>query len=132
MWNIRKEIKKGDYIYALVPEHPRATKNGYVLMHRVVMENKLGRLLERNEDVHHKDENRKNNDPNNLEVRLHGEHQRLHAKERYPEGRRKIALTCDNCGEEFERYANQVKKRDRVFCSRRCNGLYNGFKNKPS
>lgn len=26
MWNIKKLIKKGDYVYALVPEHPSATK----------------------------------------------------------------------------------------------------------
>lgn len=30
---------------------PNATKNGYVLLHRVVMENHLGRLLEKNEVV---------------------------------------------------------------------------------
>ena len=26
MWNIKKIIKKGDYLYALVPEHPKCTK----------------------------------------------------------------------------------------------------------
>ena len=41
MWNIRKLIKKGIYDYALVPEHPKATANGYVLYHRVVMENSI-------------------------------------------------------------------------------------------
>ena len=43
MWNIKKIVSKGDYLYALVPEHPKATKNGYVLLHRIVMENHLGR-----------------------------------------------------------------------------------------
>lgn len=38
MWNIKKLIHKGEYDYALVPDHPYATKNGYVLYHRVVME----------------------------------------------------------------------------------------------
>ena len=37
MLTIRKEIKKGDYLYALVPDHPNATKNGYVLMHLLVL-----------------------------------------------------------------------------------------------
>lgn len=46
MWKIRKIIKKGDYEYALVPEHPNATKNGYVLHHRIVMENSIGRLFQ--------------------------------------------------------------------------------------
>jgi len=27
MWNIRKTVKKGNYLYAVVLEHPNATKN---------------------------------------------------------------------------------------------------------
>ena len=54
-WNIKKVISKGDYNYALVPEHPNSTKNGYVLLHRIVIENYLGRLLNANEIVHHID-----------------------------------------------------------------------------
>lgn len=68
MFTLRKEIKKGDYLYALVPDHPNATKNGYVLMHRVIMENHLGRLLGKDEVVHHKDHNKFNNSVDNLEV----------------------------------------------------------------
>lgn len=59
MWNVKKIINKGDYLYALVPEHPNCTKNGYVLLHRIVMENHLGRLLNTNEIVHHIDHNKK-------------------------------------------------------------------------
>lgn len=59
MWNVKKIINKGDYKYALVPEHPNCTKNGYVLLHRIVMENHLGRLLNTNEIVHHIDHNKK-------------------------------------------------------------------------
>ena len=47
MWNIKKLIHKGEYDYALVPDHLNATKNGYVLYHRIVMENHLGRLLDK-------------------------------------------------------------------------------------
>lgn len=68
MFTIRKEIKKGDYLYALVLDHPNATKNGYVLMHRVIMENHLGRLLGKDEVVLHKDHNKFNNSVDNLEV----------------------------------------------------------------
>lgn len=68
MFALRKEIKKGDYLYALVPDHPNATKNGYVLMHRVIMENHLGRLLGKDKVVHHKDHNKFNNSVDNLEV----------------------------------------------------------------
>ena len=52
MWNIQKLIHKGDYDYALVPNHPNATKNGYVLYHflhvrEVSLEDHLGRLLDK-------------------------------------------------------------------------------------
>lgn len=50
-WKIKKIVKKGDYLYALVPEHPNKTKNGYVLEHRVIMENHLNRLLNSDEVV---------------------------------------------------------------------------------
>ena len=59
MWKIKKLISKGEYVYALVPEHPYSTKNGYVLYHRIIMENHLGRLLNFNEIVHHKNHNKK-------------------------------------------------------------------------
>lgn len=83
MFTIRKEIKKGDYLYALVPDHPNATKNGYVLMHRIIMENHLGRLLGKDEVVHHKDHNKFNNSVDNLEVMDKNAHLALHASERY-------------------------------------------------
>lgn len=45
MWNIQKIVKKGDYLYAVVPGHPYSNKYGYVLEHRIVVENHLKRLL---------------------------------------------------------------------------------------
>jgi hypothetical protein len=48
-----KTIKKGEYLYAKIPNHPNSTKNGYVLEHRAVMENFLGRYLDTSEVVHH-------------------------------------------------------------------------------
>lgn len=59
MWNVEKVISKGDYLYSIVKEHPFATKNGYVLEHGIVMENHLGRLLNADEVVHHKDGNKR-------------------------------------------------------------------------
>ena len=80
MFPILKIISKGDYYYALCPKHPNSTRNGYVLLHRVVAEIHLGRLLYPWEDVHHKDENKKNNSRLNLEVIEHTKHARLHRK----------------------------------------------------
>lgn len=99
MWNIKKLIKKGDYVYALVPEHPSATKKGYVLLHRIVVENNLGRLLNNNEVVHHKNQNKFDNRIENLEVFSLSEHTRLHMQKH---GRKWAKLKCPICGKIFE------------------------------
>lgn len=127
LWNIRKVISKGDYNYAVVPEHPKADKHGYVLEHRVVVENILNRLLADNEVVHHINENKKDNRPENLEVMTTHSHVIHHQKT----GRTYVVLTCANCGKEFSRELRQKHEYNQNhFCSRRCNGLYNGFKRK--
>ena len=73
MWKIKKIVSKGDYNYAVVPEHPSAIKGGYVLEHRIVRENYLGRLLDPSEVVHHCDGNKKHNTISNLELFLNKE-----------------------------------------------------------
>lgn len=50
-----------------------------IYAHRALAEKILGRNLERLEQVHHIDLNRKNNIPSNLIVLLSGDHQALHA-----------------------------------------------------
>lgn len=125
MWNNWKTIKKGDYLYAKIPTHPNASKNGYVLEHRVVVENKIGRLLRENEEVHHIDGNKHNNSQENLEVMLRGEHQRMHST-KYKDGHI-LTFRCANCGKEFKRKYNQrpeVKKYKLSFCSKRCSGKF--------
>lgn len=80
MWTIEKIVSKGEYNYAVVRNHPFRTKNDYVLEHRVVMENHIGRLLRPDELVHHIDENKKNNDISNLEIQSWPEHSKHHAQ----------------------------------------------------
>jgi hypothetical protein len=62
-------MNSGGYILERVPDHPYASKDGYVFQHRIVKETELGRYLDRSETVHHKDGNRANNHPSNLELR---------------------------------------------------------------
>ena len=56
------------YNLVLMPEHPRADQNGYVLEHIVVAERVLNRPIAFPEEIHHKDGNGQNNDPDNLVV----------------------------------------------------------------
>lgn len=52
-------------------------------MHRVVAEQKIGRALLPGEVVHHKDGDKWNNNPDNLEVMTQSEHARIHCLERW-------------------------------------------------
>lgn len=58
----------GRYWYIYAPDHPNATKAGYVAEHRLVIEQTLGRFLRRTEVVHHRDGDPQNNAPQNLEA----------------------------------------------------------------
>jgi hypothetical protein len=64
----------GGYVFELCPAHPKANPFGFVPQHRLIVERSLGRYLLPDEHVHHKDFSKSNNDPANLEVRLHREH----------------------------------------------------------
>lgn len=69
----------GGYVKVKIKEHPAKDKRGYVLLHRLVMEDYLGRYLNNDEFIHHKDGNKLNNDLSNLEL-IYPE---KHAKEHY-------------------------------------------------
>lgn len=121
-----------------MPEHPNARKNGYVSEHVLVMSRILGRPLRSDEVVHHRNEDRLDNRPENLEVMLRSKHLSHHHKGRHKpisesnlrrmtsEMAREIWNTsrathrqrprqCAHCGEAFN-YRNT----DRKYCSHRC------------
>ena len=65
-WQGGKINRKDGYVMIKLPTHPNKTKSGYVMEHRAVIEESIGRLLTKGEIVHHIDGNRKNNDIKNL------------------------------------------------------------------
>lgn len=124
LWNILRTVSKGAYTYAVVPDHPHATKNGYVLEHRIVMENHLGRLLTDDEEVHHKDENGKNNALDNLEVKSKSQHHRDHG---LAKGRKHAELICPGCDKVFIRFKNRTFLQNGTkwtACSYRCRSVF--------
>ena len=53
-------------------------RNNKYMVHRKVMEEKIGRRLRSDEIVHHIDGNKLNNDPNNLELTNRSDHMKIH------------------------------------------------------
>ena len=62
------DIMLGQYEYCIVPGHPRANADNAVYTHILMAEEKLGRYLLPDEVVHHIDEDKTNNHPDNLMV----------------------------------------------------------------
>src|SRR5208337_2965619 len=99
MFKVLSTCKGGGYVYCRTdPPHPKRNKMGLYPLHRVLMENKLGRLLEKGEIVHHKNEDKTNDSIENLELKINSEHTRMHMLERAPP---KVSLQCYQCSCEF-------------------------------
>lgn len=100
---------------------------------RLLLEEKIGRELYKNEQVHHIDGNPLNNNIDNLEVSLLGEHQRYHSPSKYFD----IVAVCAWCGKEFtwtavqqrRHYGNRNRRREvgKPFCSKSCSGTYGTY-----
>jgi hypothetical protein len=56
------------YVYLWEPDHPNANKQGYVAEHAKVMASMLERPLLPEEEVHHRNRQRDDNRPENLEL----------------------------------------------------------------
>lgn len=85
-WRGGRHIRNG-YVYTYARGHPNATKDGYVMEHRLVMESVLGRQLLSQENVHHKNGIKDDNRVENLEL----------WKRSQPYGVREADYHCPGC-----------------------------------
>lgn len=76
-WKGGKNYDGQGYIRVWRPEHP-FNNGGYVLEHRLVMENKLKRLLRKEEVIHHINGVKDDNRVENLELMTRHEHPANH------------------------------------------------------
>lgn len=125
LWKVEKIVSKGEYNYAVVKEHPYAIDHGYVLHHRIVVENHLGRVLDPKEIVHHLNEDKKDNRIENLRVMTSLEHNKLHGSQKL---RKKARIQCPYCSCVFIRNHSQTHLGKGygkyTFCSRKCSAKF--------
>ena len=116
---LSKYLKCGYYKF-IDGDHPlHYVSDNSVYLHRHIASLKVGHWLTSEEHVHHIDENKLNNDPDNIEVLSNKEHMLKHypeAKFNYDDKRSKILVHCLYCGEMFH-YLNRSKG---YYCSIKC------------
>lgn len=110
-WNYKGGYISRGYKLIKAESHPFCNAHGYIFEHRLVMEKKIGRYLKKHEIVHHINEIKTDNRPDNLELTNRSEHIRNHLINR-------IQLVCPICGKDFERTPCFIKKMN--CCSRSC------------
>ena len=88
-WKGGRKVNHQGYIQIWVPQgYPGRPKSGYMMEHRVVMQEHLGRALDRLEWVHHKNGIKDDNRIENLMIVTHAR----------PTG----LVTCPSCQHQFE------------------------------
>ena len=115
-WRGGRTVTSSGYVLIRRPGHHLADVRGYVYEHRLVAEEMIGRHLLPGEEVHHRDENKQNNHPDNLYVapsRLHHQlHHRKRCKPLRNPGDLNIEVDCAcGCGTKFNKFDYQGRAR---------------------
>lgn len=113
-WNARRRkstkyrrLTTRGYVEVWKPDHPMAQKSGYLMEHRLVMAEHLGRMLDPTEVVHHKNEIKTDNRIENLELLGKVEHDRLPKPPPKP-------FPCPHCGGLIQTFGTHSRVRRAV------------------
>lgn len=79
--------KSTNHGYTIILQEGYYEKQKYVGEHILIMEDLIGRKLYKNEEVHHKNENKSDNRLDNLQLLTKNQHMTLHATKRHQETR---------------------------------------------
>lgn len=112
-----KKDKTLGYLYFIDKEHPLSCNGvGKVYHHRHVISLKIGKWIDKSYHVHHKNEDKEDNNFENLNIISPNMHTRIHNKSRV------IVKSCEDCSKKFK--SNKPSSR---FCSTKCKNsfLYN-------
>lgn len=110
MWRGGRSVASNGYMLVRVGyDHPLADVRGYAYEHRVVAESVIGRRLRHGELVHHRNGNRLDNRPENLEVvrghaRHHFHHRKPGSKLRHPDEPNPWRPCECGCGTSIRRF----------------------------
>jgi len=102
-------------------DHPLSMSNGMVFLHRHVAFIKEGEWLTSKQHVHHKDGDRGNNDPKNLEIMTASEHKKEHNKI----DNKTVKTNCNVCNKEITLSRTRMNRSEKIYCSHECMGLSN-------
>ena len=94
-WRGGRHVTIKGYVFIRKPHHPNIIMGGYIFEHRLVIEKYIKRYLGRKESVHHLDEIKSNNAPNNL-----------------------MAFTSESAHQRFHKDPNNVKPEEIIFDGR--------------
>jgi len=103
------------YVLVRQPGHPDAHCNGYIYEHRLVAEAVLGRRLLPGEQVHHRNGNRSDNRPENLEIAPTQAHHQIHHRQRedlkHPDAPNLTVVCACGCGDLLPRFDGRGRPR---------------------